>query len=194
MRTPFNFLKIASVHQKQPPARVAFSITLHYSEFVEEFEIKPIEEKDRETVKQILKEHWGSTRMVSRGKLIEVGENPGFLALKNGEIAGLINYQIDGEEFEITNLLSLHENQGIGSSLVEKVEELAEDAETKTIIVVTTNNNEHAQNFYKNRGYSIREVNRDVLEEYRKLKPEIPEQDEKGIFITDEIVLAKEVI
>lgn len=182
------------MHQKQPPARVAFSITLHYSEFVEEFEIKPIEEKDRETVKQILKEHWGSTRMVSRGKLIEVGENPGFLALKNGEIAGLINYQIDGEEFEITNLLSLHENQGIGSSLVEKVEELAEDAETKTIIVVTTNNNEHAQNFYKNRGYSIREVNRDVLEEYRKLKPEIPEQDEKGIFITDEIVLAKEVI
>jgi ribosomal protein S18 acetylase RimI-like enzyme len=158
---------------------------------VETFKISLIKKSDRNQVSKILKEHWSSTRMVSRGILLQIDQHPGFLAEKEGKIIGLINYKIGAGECEITHLLSLEERQGIGSALIQRVENIARDKECKKVVISTTNNNEHALEFYKKHGYFVADVNENIMDEYRKIKPEIPETDENNVMIRDEYILEK---
>ena len=154
-----------------------------------EFEIRPLGAGDREWAAAFLKERWGSTRMVSRGKLHEVGEPPGFVALVDGEPMGLLTYRIEGVECEIVLLDAGIEGKGVGSALIEAAREAATGAGCTRLCLVTTNDNVEALRFYQKRGFVIAQVRTNALEQARKLKPEIPLVGKHGIPLRDEIEL-----
>lgn len=80
----------------------------------------------------------------------------GFYAMNDDhEITGLITYHITSQTCEIISLDSLEEGKGIGSQLMQVVEEKATQQQCKLLTLVTTNDNEHAIRFYQHRGYTV---------------------------------------
>jgi GNAT superfamily N-acetyltransferase len=151
------------------------------------FRVREIETKDRRIVESALKAAWGSVRVVSRGKLWNPLELPGFLAERGGELVGLISYRDDGEAFEVVTLDSFSEGQGIGSALLEAVADVARDAGKTHLWLITTNDNFPAIRFYQRCGWDMVALHRGALAQSRLLKPEIPTQGLDGVPIDHEI-------
>lgn len=167
--------------------------------------IRKIEQTDITWVAQVFTNLWGSTRMISRGKLVELESLEGFIAeerkdfgenprsKEEGRKVGLITYVVTGQECEIMSINSLTPGKGIGSQLLVAVEQIAKEKGCKKLVVITTNDNTKAVEFYKKNGFTIAVVRKNIMDEYRKLKPEIPLTGVDGISITDEIELQKEI-
>ncbi|MHA2193461.1 MAG: GNAT family N-acetyltransferase [Candidatus Thorarchaeota archaeon] len=153
--------------------------------------IKPVQEEDREWVRQVSIEHWASEIVVTRNSVYLVEEQPGFIALLDKQRVGLATYRIEFNICEILTLNSLVPGRGIGSMLLNAVEVEAKNQDCKRIWVITTNNNLEALGFYQKRGYAIKAIHSNAIEKSRRLKPEIPLVAENGIPIRDEIELEK---
>ena len=160
---------------------------------VSEFEIRPLEDADRDWVRRLLKEHWGSVELISRGKLHKADELPGFVAIYSGEPSGLATYLIDGDECEIVSLNSLVEGKSIGTALLDAVRNTASSTGCKRLWLVTTNDNLHAMGFYQKRGFVLVAVHCNSIEQYRKMKPTIPHMGKNGIPLRDEIEMEIEL-
>lgn len=167
-----------------------------------EYKIRPLERSDREWVAHFLDEHWGTTRIVSRGKAVYGHLLPGFAAERTKAQAppsepnkidyiGLITIHVAEKECEITTLDSLSEASGIGTALVEAVETWAEAAGIQRLWLVTTNDNLAALRFWQKRGYHLVAVHRNAIAQARRIKPQIPITGLNGITIRDEIELEK---
>ncbi len=168
------------------------------------FTIRPLERADREWVAHFLDERWGTTQIVSRGRAVYGHLLPGFMAERSAEAEtdapqdmapaeniGLITVHIGDKECEITTLDSLDEAMGVGSALVEAVEEWVREAGIKRLWLVTTNDNLDALKFWQKRGYELVSVHRNAIAEARRIKPQIPITGLNGITIRDEIELEK---
>jgi GNAT superfamily N-acetyltransferase len=153
------------------------------------FQVRPLVEDDKSKVTSLLTEHWGSARSVSRGRVYQADELPGFMAIIKDKPAGLITYNIDGKECEITTLNSLVERIGIGSALIDAVKNIAIKAGCKRLWLITTNDNTAALRFWQRRGFSLVAIYRNAIAQDRLLKPEIPLTGNDGIPIKDEIEL-----
>ncbi|MCY3917036.1 MAG: GNAT family N-acetyltransferase [Chloroflexi bacterium] len=168
------------------------------------FTIRPLERADREWVAHFLDERWGTTQIVSRGKAVYGHLLPGFMAERgmaaeaedheeesSAENIGLITVHIGEKDCEITTLDSLDESMGVGSALVEAVEEWAREAGIERLWLVTTNDNLEALKFWQKRGYELVSVHRNAIADARRIKPQIPITGLNGITIRDEIELEK---
>lgn len=177
------------------------------------YTIRPLERSDREWVAHFLDERWGTTQIVSRGRAVYGHLLPGFMAERNAEAAaekrgegtaaeerdeetaaeniGLITVHIGDKECEITTLDSLDESVGVGSALVEAVENWAREAGIERLWLVTTNDNLDALKFWQKRGYELVTVHRNAIADARRIKPQIPITGLNGITIRDEIELEK---
>jgi GNAT superfamily N-acetyltransferase len=153
------------------------------------FEIVEISDHQREMVAQFWMAHWGGTTMVSRGKLYEAREFPGFFAMEGDDIVGLVTYRVEVDECEVMSLDSLKAGACIGSALMAVVKEKAIAMNCRRLWLITTNDNMNAMRFYQKRGFVLVAVHRNALEESRKLKPEIPMVGFDGIPLRDEIEL-----
>ena len=155
----------------------------------EKFEIRPLDKDDRAWVVPLLEEQWGSVTQVRRGRAYRADELPGFAAIQDDKPAGLITYNINGEQCEITSLNSLVAGVGIGTGLIDAVRNVANSSMCKRLWLITTNDNTPALRFYQKRGFLLAAVYPNALEEARKLKPQIPSTGIDGIPIRDEIEL-----
>jgi ribosomal protein S18 acetylase RimI-like enzyme len=153
------------------------------------FKIVPLDDQYRSWARKVIEDNWGSTRIVTRGKVHDTSVLPGFVGLWRHGPAGLVTYRIDGDECEIVSLDSLVEGAGIGTALVEEVRKVAAANKCKRLWLITTNDNEAAVEFYQNRGFEVVAVHKGALEETRRLKPELPETGIDGIPLEDEIEL-----
>jgi ribosomal protein S18 acetylase RimI-like enzyme len=157
-----------------------------------EFQIRALTVDDRNWVAQRLDECWGSTRVVSRGNVFFAHTLPGLVAMKDGEIVGLLTYCIVEDQIEIVTLNSFQGGIGVGTALINAVRAAAlESVETKyrRVWLITTNDNLKALRFYQKRGFELVAVHRNSMAEARKLKPEIPLYGIDNIPIRDEIEL-----
>jgi len=152
-----------------------------------EIHIRLFGDADREWAARFLRERWGSSRMVSRGKLHDVEQPPGFVATIGGKPIGLLTHRIDGDECEVVMLDAGIKGQGIGSALIEAAKKVATVENCKRLCVITTNDNVEALRFYQRRGFTIAAVHPNALEQARRLKPEIPLVGKHGIPLRDEI-------
>jgi hypothetical protein len=50
-----------------------------------DFKVRPLKVNDREWVARVLRENWGSTTVVSRGKIHQADIYPGFIATYDSE-------------------------------------------------------------------------------------------------------------
>lgn len=179
----------------------------------EAFTIRPLQREDREWVAHFLDEHWGSTQMVSRGRIIYGHLLPGFVAerpkppeegAENEEIdddateenpmvtmekIGLLTYQVEEKECEVVSLDSRVEGIGIGTALVSELVSAAKEVKISRIWLITTNDNLPALKFWQKRKFELVKVHRNSIEQARRLKPQIPIKGIEGIPIRDELEL-----
>ena len=142
---------------------------------------------DHGWIVELLSERWGSTRMVSRGRLYEVPELPALIALRNGERVGLLSYQIDGDAGEIALLDSLLARRGVGTALLEACVERLRRLGCRRAWLISTNDNLTALNFYCARGWTLAAIHYDAVTRARALKPEISLLGLGGLMICDEL-------
>jgi N-acetylglutamate synthase-like GNAT family acetyltransferase len=143
------------------------------------FQIRELNKNDKPWVIELLTEHWGSARMVSRGRLYQADELPGFVAIHGCKPAGLATY----------NMNSIVEQIGIGSALIDAVKNIAVKKGCRRLWLITTNDNTKALCFWQKRGFKISAIHVNAIERSRKIKPEIPLTGNDGIPIRDEIEL-----
>jgi len=156
---------------------------------VSNFEIRPLKKDDKDWVANLLTEWWASPAVVTPGGVHRADELPGFIASQDGRNVGLITYDIVGDRCEIVTMNSLVEGIGIGSALIDAVREAAVAAGCRRLWLVTTNDNINALRFYQKRGFLLVAVHRNVVEQWRRTKPEIPYIGNDGIPVRDAIEL-----
>jgi len=151
--------------------------------------IRPLGEDDRAWERRLLEMQWGSTMMVTRGVLYDMSIFPGLVALRGDDRVGLLTYRIDGDQCEVMSLDSLVEGIGVGTALLETVQDVARAAGCCRLWLITTNDNTYALRFYQKRGFHLAALYPNALEESRRLKPQIPLLGMDGIPLRDEIEL-----
>jgi N-acetylglutamate synthase-like GNAT family acetyltransferase len=156
----------------------------------QEFTIVPVTKKDADWVKELYARTWSGDICVSRGKVQKVDDfTGGFVAKTGGQNTGFVTYTITGPEVEITGIVSLKEQCGIGSALVKAVIELAKKQKLKKVCLVTTNDNLNGIGFWQKRGFKLVKVYPGSMEFVRKVKPAVPLIGENGIPLSDELEL-----
>jgi len=153
------------------------------------FRIQALSEDNRPTAMALLREQWGTTRMVSRGELWDAADLPGFVAWDGGRLVGLATYRIRDGDCELATLNSVAEGIGVGSALIAAVREVTVAAGCARLWLITTNDNTQALRFYQKRGFRLAALYPNALEQSRRLKPEIPPLGNDGIPLRDEIEL-----
>lgn len=152
------------------------------------FSIRPLVGADRSWVAGLLREQWGDTIIVARGRVHQADALPGFAAIVDQKPAGLITYHLEGDACEIVSLNSLLEHMGIGSALIAAVRAAVAGCCTR-IWLITTNDNMHALRFYQRHGFRLAALYPNALDLSRRLKPSIPLVGLDGIPLRDEIEL-----
>jgi GNAT superfamily N-acetyltransferase len=151
------------------------------------FRIRRLEAGNRQQVESALKAARGSVRVVSRGRLWNVLNLPGFVAEHEGRLVGLVTYRDDAESLEVVTLDSFAEGQGIGSALLKAVGDIARDQGKTHLWLITTNDNIPAIRFYQRRGWDMMALHHGAISRSRQLKPEIPTHGLDGVPIDHEI-------
>ena len=157
-------------------------------------QVQVITGQERDWIGRILAERWGGPLVVSRGRIHRADQLPGFIATENDRPAGLVTYNIEGEECEIVSLDSLEPGKGIGSALVAAVVDRARSGQCRRVWLITTNDNTGALCFYQKIGFELAAIHRGAIQESRALKPTIPDRGCRGIPIRDEIELEFNIV
>jgi N-acetylglutamate synthase-like GNAT family acetyltransferase len=154
------------------------------------YRIRGLQPKDRNWIADRLDEHWGSTRVVSRGTLHYAHTLPGFTIVdENDQPQGLVTYSIKDKECEIVTLNSFNQGIGVGNALIQAVKDAAESEKCRRVWLITTNDNTPSLRYWQKRGFHIIAVHREAVIESRRLKPEIPLLGLDSIPIRHEIEL-----
>jgi len=159
-----------------------------------DIKIQRIQKEDQIIISELVREYWGGDPVIVHGQICYTNLLEGLIAHSEGEILGFLHYQIRGEECEILTLLSMRENQGVGTALMNNVESIARENNYRKLILITTNDNLHALGFYQRRGYHLIALFPGQVNVSRELKPSIPEIGDNGIPLRDEIQLEKVLI
>ena len=154
-----------------------------------EIEISRLADDHYTWATNLIRDRWGSTRVVSRGRVYQADALPGFVATRDGVPVGLVTYNMSADECEIVTLDSVMERAGVASNLIEAVKGLAARHKCRRLWLITTNDNTAAIRFYQKRGFNLRNVYPDAITKSRQLKPEIPMLGIDNIPIRDEIEL-----
>ncbi len=152
-----------------------------------------IRDSDREEVARFIEKHWRSRIVMSGGKAFQPHLGDGFLERRDGDIVGLLTYHIDERGMEILTLNSVLEGQGIGSSLLLSAIDRARDRGCEKIWLTTTNDRLRIIDFHQRLGFRMMAINLGVVDEARKIKPQIPLVGERGVPVHDEIVMELEI-
>jgi ribosomal protein S18 acetylase RimI-like enzyme len=134
-------------------------------------------------------ELWGDDIVVGRGRVWRPADLDGFVAQDDdGDIVGLLTFEIRDDELEVVTLDAFRRRTGIGSALMLAAIERAHAAARERVTVMTTNDNTPARGLYERLGFRVAEIRRGAVAESRGLKPSIPFVGVGGVPITDEIV------
>ncbi|MDD7910188.1 MULTISPECIES: GNAT family N-acetyltransferase [Pseudovibrio] len=153
--------------------------------------IRPIEEQDRDLVVDLLVRRWTSPDILIEGEMIDASRLPGYLALEDGRLVGLVTLIKRDAEWEILTLDSLQRWGGVGTMLLDAVVDSALAENIPRLMVRTSNDNLDAFRFYQRRGFRLERVVQGAIDEERKQKPEIPVTGLHGIPIRDEVVFGR---
>jgi ribosomal protein S18 acetylase RimI-like enzyme len=153
-------------------------------------DIQPLSESDRAWAVQVETESWSKPVVARLGELVDLTQLPGFIALLDGQRAGLASYAMRGEECELVTIRSLREGRGVGRALLDAVRAAAIEAGCTRLWLITTNDNLRALELYQRWGMEIVAFHRHAVTEARRhLKPSIPEHGAHGIPIAHELEL-----
>ena len=142
------------------------------------------ETSDKVWIKEVMLKSWNS-EIVIASKPFNTLQLPGFIAEIENKPVGILTYNIEDGRCEIVSLNSTVEKKGVGTMLINKIKQFAQEEKYKSVWLVTSNDNIDALRFYQKRGFRITKIYPDAIEEARKLKPQIPEIGDYGIPMKD---------
>jgi N-acetylglutamate synthase-like GNAT family acetyltransferase len=151
-------------------------------------ERRRIQDSDREAIARFIEEHWHSKLVMSSGRCYFPHELDGFIEWRDGQIAGLLTMVYEDDALQVLTLNSVLEGARIGSALMLMAIDDARARNIRRVWLTTTNDNVRAFAFYQKLGFRLVKVNVGVVDEARKVKPQIPEVGHEGIPIHDELV------
>ena len=152
--------------------------------------VRELTPSDGPALRRQLLADWGSTRMASRGRLLEIPHLPGFVAERDREWLGYVAWRSEDAELEVAVLASLVPRVDAGSALLARCVAQAQALGCGRVWLVTTNDNTDALRFYQSRGFRMVALHPGAVDAARRrLKPEIPERGAHGIPIRDELEL-----
>jgi ribosomal protein S18 acetylase RimI-like enzyme len=152
-------------------------------------QVRPLDEDERPWLEDQLARLWGSSTIVSRGRVYDGARLPALVCVGADDIVGLATYDVRDGECELLTLNAFTDGRGIGSALLDAVTEEARRRACSRLWLITTNDNLRALRFYQRRGLRLVAVHRDAIDEARRLKPSIPTVGDDGIPVHDEIEL-----
>jgi len=150
-------------------------------------QLRLLESSDVSWAARVILERWGGPFVVSKGRMHDTRKLPGLVASIEGRPVGLLTFCKRYSQIEIVTLDALEEGKGIGRALVKAVCAHAAKIGVRRIWLITSNDNVGAVAFYTRRGFRLVHVWLDAITEARKLKPQIPEKDDRGVPIRDEL-------
>ncbi|MTI43609.1 acetyltransferase (GNAT) family protein [Roseibium hamelinense] len=153
--------------------------------------IRPLEDDDHEAVRQLLTARWAGPEILLDGEMVDASRLPGFAAIADQGLVGLVTLIKRQSEWEILTLDSLYRWGGTGTLLLDAVVDDARASGIKRLTVRTSNDNLDAFRFYQRRGFRFERVAQGVIDKEREQKPEIPLRGDYGIEIRDEILFAR---
>jgi GNAT superfamily N-acetyltransferase len=153
--------------------------------------IRPITEEDHEAVRNLLTDRWAGPEILLDDEMVDASKLPGFLALDEGDLVGLVTLIKRPDEWEILTLDSLSRWGGTGTLLLNAVIDQARENGLKRLFVRTSNDNLDAFRFYQRRGFRLERIVQGVIDKERELKPDLPLRGDYGIEIHDEVLLAR---
>jgi DNA-3-methyladenine glycosylase I len=103
---------------------------------------------DREAIVALLRDRWGSETMVVHDTVYRPADLPAFVAVDGPDLVGLVTYAPATESWHVLSLDGVVPGRGIGSALLDRVEDAARAAGCRRITLVTTNDNVDAIRFY----------------------------------------------
>jgi ribosomal protein S18 acetylase RimI-like enzyme len=137
-----------------------------------------------------MRKHWGDEAMIDRDRVFYPAEHHCLLAEEDDKVVGVITYQFENGDCEVSSLESLRPEKGIGGALLESVVTEAKQAGARRVWLITTNDNINALRFYQKRGFQIIAVYPNAVAHAReKYKPAIPLLADNGLPIRDELEL-----
>ncbi len=149
---------------------------------------EPIQDSDRDEIREFITEHWHAPHICIRDKLYYPHQAEAFIERRDGKVAALVTYEQQGDAILMITQNSIEPGAGIGASLVLKVIEEARKRKVRRIWLTTTNDNLKSMGFYQRMGFRLVAVHRDAVSGGRQsLKPELPEFGVNGLPILDEI-------
>ncbi len=151
--------------------------------------IRESNKKDIVWIEKVFRRQWRDNFIVSLAQKHYPKDLLGLIAETNNKKVGLLTYKISGKEIELISINSFCENQGIGSTLIKRLIEIAKKFKVKRIWLVTDNSNLEVLGFYQKRGFVLKKIYPNSFVELRKLKPRIPMIGSNGIPLRDEIEL-----
>jgi ribosomal protein S18 acetylase RimI-like enzyme len=151
--------------------------------------VRDADDGDRAWAEAAMRDHWGTTRIASRGRLVDAATLPTLVCVEGDERLGLAVYEVTGDDCEVVALRSPAPGRGAGSALVHAVADIARGRCCSRVWLITTNDNLAALRFYQRRGMRLVAVHVGAMDVTRRLKPEVPEIGLDGIPLRDEIEL-----
>jgi RimJ/RimL family protein N-acetyltransferase len=132
--------------------------------------------------------HWGRT-VARLGELVDTAALPRRVAEHDGELVGVLGFDMRPDGMEVVTLDAVHDGQGAGQALLRAAVERAHELGCPRLWLVTTNDNTRAIRFYQQFGMNLQDVRIGAVDDYRdRLKPTIPLTGYDGIPIRHELV------
>lgn len=130
-------------------------------------EVRSLGESDRAWSVRIETESWSEPVVARLGELVDPNRLPGFVALLDGERAGLATYAVRGHDCELVTIRSVREGRGVGRALLDAVRNAAVEAGCTRLWLITTNDNIRALELYQRWGMEIVAFHRDAVTQAR---------------------------
>lgn len=133
---------------------------------------------------------WGTTRMVSRGRLHDVAHLPALVCERDGQRAGALTFRPrPGGDTECVSVDAFVRGAGVGAALTAAIVELGRRHGWHRVWLITTNDNTPALRAYQRIGWELVAFHHGAVDEARALKPEIPATGLDGIPLRSELEL-----
>jgi N-acetylglutamate synthase-like GNAT family acetyltransferase len=147
-----------------------------------------VTQDDRAWIAEVITAEFASTKLVSRGRVIEDASLlEGFVVENDGRPVGCaLWHEVDGDA-ELAVIVTTYRGAGAGTALLDAVVEYGRAHAWKRLWLITTNDNTDSLRRYQRAGWDWVAWHRDAVTASRALKPELPELGAHGIPIRHEI-------
>ncbi len=148
---------------------------------------------DQAWLRDLWTAEWGGETMITRGRAHRLADLQALIAWEGPTPVGAATFHVEGPDCELTSLIATRPGGGVGSALLQAVEDAAREAGCRRVWLITSNDNLDALRFYQRRGYRLVAVYPGAIDAARRLKPTIPLVGAHGIPIHNELELEKQL-